>query len=91
MNTALHNAAAYGWMECIELLIQAGADVNATNSWKITPINIAMLKNHQGCVKLLLDQPNVDVNGKDEKGRTLLHLALVSLNEESFEFIKYLL
>jgi ankyrin repeat protein len=39
----------------------------------------------------LLDEPNVDVNCKDEKGRTLLMLSLVSLNEDSYDFIKYLL
>lgn len=91
MNTPLHYAAAYGWLDIVDLLLAAGADVNAGNSWRITPINIAMLKNHTGCVKRILDQPNVDVNCKDEKGRTLLLLSLVSLDEESHEFIKYLL
>ena len=46
MNTPLHYAAAYGWLGCMEELLKAGADVNAANSWKITPINIAMLLNH---------------------------------------------
>ena len=91
MNTALHYAAAYGWLDCIDLLISAGADVNANNSWKITPINIAMLKNHHGCVKRFLEEHNVDVNGKDDKGRTLILLSLLILNNESFDFISYLL
>jgi ankyrin repeat protein len=55
MNTPLHYAAAYGWLDCIDLLLKAGADVNSANSWKITPINIAMLLNHQGCVKRILE------------------------------------
>jgi ankyrin repeat protein len=55
MNTPLHYAAAYGWLDCIDLLLKSGADVNSTNSWKITPINIAMLLNHQGCVKRILE------------------------------------
>lgn len=51
-NTPLHFAAAYGWMDCIELLVNdAKANLNSANSWKITPINIAMLKNHEGCVR----------------------------------------
>ncbi len=91
MNTALHYAAAYGWLDCIDLLIKAGADVNANNSWKITPINIAMLKNHHGCVKRFLEEPNVDVNGKDDKGRTLILLSLIVFNEETFDFVSYLL
>ena len=91
MNTALHYAAAYGWLDSIELLLALGADVNANNSWKISPINIAMLKNHIGCVKRFLEAPNVDVNGKDDKGRTLLLLSLLVLDEESHDFIAYLL
>jgi len=50
-NTALQYACAYGRRECIDLLIKAGADVNLSNSWKLTSTNIAMLKNHFGCVK----------------------------------------
>ena len=91
MNTPLHYAAAYGWIDCMDLLLKVGADLNAGNSWKVTPINIAMLKNHLGCVKKLLDEPNVDVNCKDDKGRTLLLLSLISIDEESAPFIKYLL
>jgi ankyrin repeat protein len=78
-------------MDCIDLLIKAGADVNAQNSWKISPINIAMLKSHHGCVKRLLEEPNVNVNGKDDKGRTLLMLSLIFLDEESEEFVSFLL
>jgi ankyrin repeat protein len=91
MNTPLHYAAAYGWMDCIELLLKAGADVNSQNSWKISPINIAMLKNHNGCVKRFLEEEKVDVNGKDDKGRSLIMLALFILDEESYDFISYLL
>ncbi len=91
MNTALHYAAGYGSLDCIDLLLKVGADVNAQNSWKTTPINIAMLKNHTGCVKRLLEEPNVNVNGKDEKGRTLLMLSLLMIDEDSEDFIAYLL
>ena len=91
MNTPLHYAAAYGWMDCIDLLLKAGADVNSQNSWKISPINIAMLKNHNGCVKRFLEEEKVDVNGKDDKGRSLIMLALFILDEESYDFVAYLL
>jgi ankyrin repeat protein len=37
------------------LLISAGANINAENSWKITPINLAMMKNRRTCVNELLD------------------------------------
>jgi ankyrin repeat protein len=45
-NTPLHYAAGAGFIECIDLLIKHGADVNASNNWKTTPITIAMLLNH---------------------------------------------
>lgn len=91
-NTALHYAAAYGWVQCAEILLKAGSNVNANSSWKISPLNIAMLKNHHGMVKYLLNQPGIDVNCKDEKGRTLLSLA-VGLEDcdETLAYIEYLL
>lgn len=46
-----------------------------------------MLLNHKGCVKRLLSEPNVDVNGKDEKGRTLLILSMLSLDDDTYEFV----
>ena len=60
----------------MDLLISHGADINANNSWKITPITIAMLKNHRGIVKHMLDMEGVDVNGKDDKGFTLLRMGI---------------
>lgn len=69
-----------------------GADLNAMNSWKVTPITIAMLNNHLGTVKRFLQEDNVDVNGKDDKGRTLLSMAVLNLEEPGcVDFAKYLL
>ena len=91
-NTPLHYAAGSGFIECIDLLIKHGAEVNAQNSWKVTPITIAMLNNHLGTVKRLLQEPTVDVNGKDDKGRTLLIMNMIDLSEPScVNFAKYLL
>lgn len=59
LNSALHYAAAFGWIDSLELLLGAGADLNAENIWKITPIQIAMLKNRKSCIKRLLEQPDV--------------------------------
>lgn len=91
-NTALHYAAGFGWKECIDLLVSHGADLNAQNMWNITPITIAMLKNHQGIVKEFLKREDINVNGKDDQGRTLLMMSIADLSEpESFDFVKFLL
>ena len=51
-----------------------------------------MLKNHQGIVKNFLKLDSVDVNGKDDKGRTLLTMALVDLtDDEVVEFVRFLI
>ena len=34
-NTCVHYAVAYGWYFCIKLLIEAGADANVPNDWKV--------------------------------------------------------
>jgi ankyrin repeat protein/predicted DNA-binding WGR domain protein len=90
-NTPLHYACAYGWLECIDLLIMAGADVNANNDWKIKPLLVAMLKGQFGCVKRMLKEPNVDVNQKDDDGRTLLAQCVMMLNEEALEQLEFLI
>ena len=90
-NSVLHYAAGFGWKECIDLLVKHGANINAENMWKITPITIAMLKNHQNIVKELLKRDDIDVNGKDDQGRTLLTLAITDLGDPaSFDFIRFL-
>ena len=37
-NANLHYACAYGWYHCAKLLVDAGADVNAANEWRLTPV-----------------------------------------------------
>jgi hypothetical protein len=40
----LHNACSYGHYEVTELLVRAGADVNATDLWAFTPLHEAASK-----------------------------------------------
>lgn len=65
-NYPIHYAAAYGFQECIELLVQAGADLNVVNSWNLSALCVAMQKNHFGCVKKLVSYEKTDVNCKDD-------------------------
>jgi hypothetical protein len=73
------------------LLLEAGAELNAKNSWKITPINIAMLLNHFGIVKRLLNEPEIDVNCKDENGRTMISLSMEKCTLDTYHHVQYLL
>ena len=91
-NTPLHYAAGFGWKECMELLLAHGANVNANNSWKVTPITVAMLKDNIGIVFDLLKREDIEVNGKDDQGRTILMLSMVDLTDPfAIEFSKHLI
>jgi ankyrin repeat protein len=90
-NSALHYAASSCWPENIDLLLEGGADINAQNDWKLSPLLIALLKGHSWIVTKLLQKPAIDVNCKDESGRTILSLAIEMLSEETLEQMAYLL
>jgi ankyrin repeat protein len=89
-NTPLHYAAAYGFWECVDLLVTVGADLNINNTWNLAPISVAMAKGHFGIVRRLLDYPGTDINCKDVDGRTLISKALDDLSPRTLEHIKYL-
>ena len=44
-------------------------------------MTISMVNKHRGTVKRLLQESNVDVNSKDDLGRTLLSIAMFNLEE----------
>ncbi|XP_028332223.1 ankyrin repeat and SOCS box protein 3 isoform X2 [Gouania willdenowi] len=53
--TPLFLAAQHGQRECLEILINAGADVNAAAADLANPLFIASQGGHESCVELLLD------------------------------------
>ncbi|NKB72117.1 MAG: hypothetical protein GKR89_33990 [Candidatus Latescibacteria bacterium] len=69
--TPLHWAAAAGAIECAKILLAHGAEVDARDSTKETPLHRA------GTVEVLwlLAESGADLNPQDNKGRTPLHLA----------------
>jgi ankyrin repeat protein len=71
-STPLHHAAGYGPLANVELLITKGADVNAKNGRRSTPLNWAI--HDDAKVRLLLSK-GADVNTKQVQGRTPLFLA----------------
>ncbi|XP_071317753.1 ankyrin repeat and SOCS box protein 3 [Trachinotus anak] len=55
-------AAQYGQQECLEILVNAGANVNTQAADLATPLLIASQEGHQACVYFLLDHgadPNI--------------------------------
>ena len=51
---------------------------------------VASRSNHVATVEALLAAPGIDVNCKDDKGKTLLTLVFIDLKERSESFVKFL-
>lgn len=53
-NCALHIAAQNGYFLCVETLLEYNADPDKTNHFNLTPLYIALRRNHARCVEILL-------------------------------------
>ena len=72
--TPLHWAARAGSAECADLLLDAGANVNAQTKVHRAPLHLAAEANKEAVTRLLVRRgANVDI--QDRKGRTPLHRA----------------
>ena len=69
-STPLHHAAAFGSLETMTLLLDAGADVNARNLRGSTPLHWAI--HDEAKVRLLIAR-GADVNARQAEGRTPLY------------------
>ncbi|XP_070152262.1 ankyrin repeat domain-containing protein 27-like [Polyergus mexicanus] len=79
--TALHMASATGRVEMVQLLLDAGANVNViTKSESRTPLHLACLNDRIDATKLLLHCGTCDLDAKDHNGDTSLHLATIAGN-----------
>lgn len=80
--TALHAAAEEGYLDCVELLISKGADINKTNCDGQSPLQIACLENRFNVGERLLRQ-GCDVNIRDKAFReTALMICIRMRNEK---------
>ncbi len=72
--------------EILELLIANGADVNAKNEYRWTPLHNAALEANKEIVELLIAN-GADVNAKTNYGETPLHKALYEKRKEIIELL----
>ena len=78
----LYQLCEDGKLAEVRAALAGGEDVDSKNSFGETALMRAVWYKHNSIVKLLLDQPAVDVNVKDNIGRTALHCAVLSNNAE---------
>jgi ankyrin repeat protein len=78
-STPLHNAAWYQHPELVKVLIEAGADLDAKNSAKKTPLHFVARRNIK-IAKMLIDA-GADVNAEDEDGKTPWDYASLEISQ----------
>lgn len=71
-HTPLHWAAKEGHLYIIQMLLNKGARVDATNMGDDTALHLAAAHGHLDCVHYILKH-NPDVNAQNEWGNTALH------------------
>jgi hypothetical protein len=85
--TPLHGAACNGKTECVRLLIDAGADVNAQSCNQSTALHCAAEYGHTEIVELLLEA-DADPNVKDFKGKTPLDWAVWNNHQDIVDLLR---
>ncbi|OTA07286.1 hypothetical protein A9Z42_0082150 [Trichoderma parareesei] len=81
--TPLLAAASWNKMECINLLVRAGADINAQDDWGWTALSLVSTDSSTaalGVCDLLLSQPKIMIDAKGKALGTALMMACRSLN-----------
>jgi ankyrin repeat protein len=69
-DTPSHIATAEGRVDCLNSLIESGADINKTNKSGLTPAHFATINGHANCLRLLKN------NGADISDRSYLKKAI---------------
>lgn len=78
-NYTLLHQAAYGSVDCVKMLLNKGANVNAFSAFQVSPIHSAVSAGNPSVVAELLAH-GADANATDKFGRTPLYLACNSFN-----------
>ncbi len=83
-DTPLMRAVRQGHENCVDLLLEAGADVNA--GYRCPPLALAAMKGGKDCVDLLL-KAGADVNRAEKNGRTPIVTAAINGDKDCADLL----
>ncbi|KAH8764122.1 ankyrin repeat protein, partial [Hyaloscypha sp. PMI_1271] len=86
---ALHHAASAGSVECIQVLMDAGASIHITTNDGSTALHLAAGSPNIGakqCVEMLLDA-GLSLDAKNDQDWTVLHFAAFSGHPKTVELL----
>ena len=83
----LHTAIRNGNVDCVQMLLDNGAEVNLTNHKGQTPLHLAAEVGKLCEVGLLVQHPSIRYVTYDLKGMTPFHVALSSYNHALVPFL----
>ena len=87
--TPLHKAAVEAHPKVIERLVEMGADLNAMDDFRSTPLSYASDWADKKTMKLLMDEETMNWNFNDEFGLLPLSNAIMAENEEAFKILAH--
>ncbi|XP_051886499.1 cortactin-binding protein 2 isoform X2 [Pristis pectinata] len=76
-STALYSAAKYGYTDCVTLLLNSGAQVDAVGKNLFTPLCAAAAEGHVGCTEMLIAN-GASINYAAEEDQTPLYLSCIN-------------
>ncbi|KAB0375912.1 hypothetical protein FD755_012555 [Muntiacus reevesi] len=85
-HSALYSAAKNGHTDCVRLLLNAEAQVNAADTNGFTPLCAAAAQGHFKCVELLIAY-DANINHAADGGQTPLYLACKNGNKECIKLL----
>ncbi|XP_029648343.1 ankyrin repeat and SOCS box protein 3 isoform X1 [Octopus sinensis] len=74
-NAAIHIAAQKDLLQCFQILLDNGVDINTRDPGQNTPLIISIIKKKYLILEEVLSRPDCDVNATDCYGWTALHHA----------------
>lgn len=85
--TAIMIAAAKGFDDALQVLVDDGADPWLADAYQWSPLMRAIDNRHMGVVRYLLTLPDAMINFRNENGSTALHITALKNDVESTKLL----